>query len=105
MKTSRDDIVTSSEGEMVNNTPSTRLDTASSDVRGVAALPTPSKKRTIINQILFYKALFFPLFLASLDTSTTPYTSRLIGSNRCFGSPSYIPHPLFSYVCRHRVLL
>jgi hypothetical protein len=40
-----------------------------------AAPPTLSKKRAILEKIFLCVALFFPLFLATLDTSTVCYNS------------------------------
>lgn len=37
--------------------------------------PPQSKKRVILEKVILCVALFFPLFLATLDTSTFPHTS------------------------------
>jgi len=42
-----------------------------------AQTPPRSTKRVIIERLILCTALFFPLFLATLDTSTSPFWTRL----------------------------
>jgi len=46
------------------------------DQRAVAAEPPESKKRIVLERISLCVALFFPLFLATLDTSILLQVSR-----------------------------
>lgn len=39
-------------------------------IEAIDSTPTPSKKKVIIERLILCTALFFPLFLATLDTST-----------------------------------
>jgi hypothetical protein len=46
-----------------------------------ASPPAESKKKAIIEKVILCVTLFFPLFLATLDTSTIPHLPLLICSN------------------------
>jgi hypothetical protein len=62
------------EGDMVNNDNEKKdLDSKEvlADQSAVDAEPSKSKKRIILERVTLCVALFFPLFLATLDTSIT----------------------------------
>lgn len=48
-----------------------------------------SKKRVMLEKLILCVALFFPLFLATLDTSNAPLWALLIFSNCCNSPSSY----------------
>lgn len=67
------------------------------DQTAVETEVSQSRKRVILEKLILCVALFFPLFLATLDTSNSPLWAFLIFSN-CCNSPS-------SYGCSLDILL
>jgi len=54
--------------------------------------PKKSTKQVVIEKIILCVALFFPLFLATLDTSMSCTLYKLIHSRCCYRSSSYRSH-------------